>query len=117
VLGETLENGPHCRGADDRLGRAVVDDVGGLGGGEVGVDRHVVQPTAAGGPHDRVEVLVVLHEHRDGVAFAKSGLPEQVRQLVGPRLHLAEGNDLAGGVEDHRGLVRGGQRMLSDLHA
>jgi hypothetical protein len=32
---ETLENGPHCRGADDRLGRAVVDDVGGLGGGEV----------------------------------------------------------------------------------
>jgi hypothetical protein len=51
-----------------------------------------------------VEVLVVLHEHRSGVAFAKSGLPEQVRQLVGPRLHLAEGHDRAGGQRITAGL-------------
>ena len=103
-------------GADDRLGRAVVDDVGRLRSGQVGVDGHVVQPGATRRPHHRVHVLVVLHQDRDGVAFDQTGGPEQVGQSVGPGLQLTERHDRSGRIHDDGGLVGRGNGGVADLH-
>jgi hypothetical protein len=89
----------------------------GLGRGQVAIDRHVIQPGAAGRPHHGVVVLVVLHQDRDGVALAQASLTKQVRQPIRPRLQFAEGDDGAAGIEDDGGFVRRGLRMLADLHA
>ena len=107
----------HRRRAHDSPGRAVVDDVGGLGRGEVGVDRHVVQAGTPGRPHHRVVVLVVLHEDRHGVALTKSVGAQEMRQLICALFHLTEGDDGAGRIHDDGRLVRGGFGMLADLHA
>ena len=69
VLAQFLQDTSRARRTDDGLRRAVVDDVGGLGGGEMGVDRHVVQTRAAGRPHGHVEVLIVLQQDRNGIAL------------------------------------------------
>ena len=105
MLGQARAGLAQRRRPDDRLGAAVVDDVGRLGRGQVGVDRHVVQAAAPGRPHDRVDVLVVLHQDRDAVALAQTGLPELVRQPVGPGFQLVEGDHRAGRVKDDSGLV------------
>ena len=111
-----LKDGSQCRRTDDGFRRAVVDDVGGLGGGEMGVDRHVVQTCAAGRPHGHVEVLIVLHQDRNGIALTETGLTEQVRQPIRPCLELTESDGDSGGIHDDSGFVGAGLRMLADLH-
>jgi len=117
VFGQLFAHAAHGPRADDGLGPAVVDDVGRLGGGEVGVDHRVVQPAAAGRPHRRVHVLVVLHQDGHGVALDQAGLTEVVGQLVGALLELAVGHhDRRLRVQDHGGLVRGGLGVFTNLH-
>ena len=115
VLAQVFAGLAQRRRPDDRLGGAVVDDVGGLGRGQVGVYRHVVQTAAPRRPHDGMHVFVVLHEDRDGVALGQARPPEVVRQPVGPRLQLIEGDDRAGRVKNDCGLTCA--EVLANLHA
>ncbi len=57
--------------------RTVVDDVGRLGGRQVGVDQRVVQAAAPRRPHHRMDVFIVLQDRRDGVALTKSGVHDK----------------------------------------
>ena len=114
VFGQARARVPQRRRPDDRLGAAVVDDVGRLGRGQVGVDRHVVQAAAPGRPHDRVDVLVVLHQDRDGVALAQTGLTEPMGQPVGAGLQVVEGDDGSRRVEDDSRFV--GADIGANLH-
>ena len=116
-VGQTRQGVGQLGRSDDRLRGAVVDDVCRLGRGQVRVDRHVVQARAAGGPHDRVHVGVVLHQDRDRVALDQPGLAEQVRQAVGPGLQFTEGHYGPGGIHDDGGLVGGGNGSVANLHA
>src|SRR6185437_11189670 len=101
--------------ADDRLRGAVVDDVGGLRRGQVGVDRHVVQTAAPSRPHHRVDVLVVLHQDGDRVTLAQTRLAEPARQSVGAGLEVVESDDGPGRVQDDSRFV--GADIRADLHA
>ena len=118
MFGEVLARLAQGRRSDDRLGRAVVDDVGRLRRGQMGVDRDVVQAATPGSPHDRVDVLVVIHQDRDGIAFDQAGLTEVVRQPIGAAFQLIEADHRAGRVKDDGGLVGsplpGG--VLANLH-
>ncbi len=62
-----------------------------------------------------MNVLVVLHDHRDGVAFGQPGLPEEMRKPVGSRLQFGEADHDTRRVQDDGGF--GGVDMLPDLHA
>jgi hypothetical protein len=62
-----------------------------------------------------VDVLVVLHEDRDGVAFDQTRAAERVRQPIGAGFEFVEGDHSAGRIKDDSGLV--GTEMLTDLHA
>ena len=104
------------RRSDDRLGAAVVDDVGRLGGGQVGVDRDVVQAAAPRRPHHGVEVLVVLHQDRDRVALAQTVAAEEVREPVGAGLQFAERHRRTRRMHDDGGLVGVRLGMLANLH-
>ncbi len=115
VLGQPRAGVPQRRRPDDRLGVAVVDDVRRLGGGQVGIDRHVVQTAAAGRPHDRVDVLVVLHQDRDGVTLAQTGLAESMCQPVRAGFQLVERDHGSRRVQDDSGFI--GADMLANLHA
>ena len=79
------------------------------------IDRHVVQTAAAGRPHDRVDVLVVLHQDRDGVALAQTGLPESMGELVGTGFQLVKRDHGSRRVQDDGGFI--GADMLANLHA
>ena len=116
VLAEVLARLAQRRGADDRFGAAVVDDVGRLGRGQVGVDRHVVQTAAARRPHDGVVMLVVLHQNGDGVAFAKTVLAEEVGEAVGAGLEFGECQDRPRRMDDDGRLVGVGHCVFANLH-
>ena len=116
MLAEVLTCLAQRRRADDRLGAAVVDDVGRLGRGQVGVDRDVVQTAAARRPHDGVEVLVVLHQNGDGVALAQTVLAEEVGEAVGARLEFGERQHRPRRMDDDGGLVGVGGGMFANLH-
>ena len=117
MLGQPLAHLAHRLRADDGLGAAVVDDVRRLWRGEVGADHRVVQPAAPRRPHHRVQVLVVLHQHRDGVALDEACPPEAVREPVGPRLHLRETYLLTRRVQDDGGPVGVRFGVFANLHA
>ena len=82
----------------------------------MGVDRDVVQAAAPRRPHDGVEVLVVLHQDGDGVAFAQTVPAEEVGEAVGAGLQLAERHRRAGRMHDDGSLVGGGLSVFADLH-
>src|SRR6476620_1272859 len=117
MLCQSLADLAHRLGSDDGLGAAVVDDVAHLGRGEVGADHRVVQATAPRRPHHRRQMLVVLHEHRDGVAFDQPCLAEVVGQPVGARLKFLARHNGSGRMDDEGRLVGGGVGMLANLHA
>ncbi|CKR72320.1 Uncharacterised protein [Mycobacterium tuberculosis] len=115
VFGQAVAGLAQRRRTDNCFGTAVVDDVGGLGGGQVGIDRHVVQPAAASRPHDRVHVLVVLHQDGHDVVLAQTSLAEPMRQPVGAGLQLVEADDRPGRIQDDGGLI--GADIRANLHA
>jgi len=101
---------------DDRHSAAVVHDVCGLGRSQVRVDRHVVEAAAARSPHDRVNMLVVLHDERDRVAFTQPGPAEEVRKPIRRRLERTERHHLRRGVKNGGRLVRLSTGVLTNLH-
>ena len=64
-----------------------------------------------------MEVLVVLHQDRDGVALAQTVAPEEVRQPVRAGLELAERHRRSRRMHDDGGLVGVRFGMLANLHA
>ena len=114
MVGQVLARVAQRRGADDRRGTAVVDDVRGLGRGQVRVHRYVVEPAAPRRPHDRVHVLVVLHQDRDHVALPQVPRTEVMGQAVGPGFQVIEGDDRALRVHDDGRLT--GAHVVADLH-
>jgi hypothetical protein len=78
-------------GADERLGLAVLNDVGRLLAGQVPVDRGEAQAGALGGvEHLQEGGLVGAHE-RDGVAGLESSGPQRAGQAVDLRVEVGEG--------------------------
>ena len=88
----------------------------GFGSGQVGVDRYVVQAAPTSGPHHRVDVLVVFHQDRDGIALAQTMPAKHVRQPIGPGLQFAESHHLTRLLQNDGGLVGVSLRVLADLH-
>jgi len=79
---------------------AVVDDVGELVRGQVGIDAGVVQPRALAGPAALEVAAVVLHEYRVVVQALQAVGAQQVREAVGARLVLGVGHRLAAARHD-----------------
>ncbi len=114
--------------ADERLGLAVLDDVGRLGPGEVPVDGGEPKPDALGGVEDLEELGPVGAHQGDGVAGLQTPGPQCPRQpvdvgvqvLVGP---VAVGRHEREAVRDALGppgvehaLGRRGELVLGDAH-
>ena len=78
------------------------------------IDRHEIQTAAASRPHDSVDVLVVLHQDRDGVTLAQTGLAESMGELVGTGFQLVKADYSPRRVQDDSGFV--GADMRADLH-
>jgi hypothetical protein len=107
---------PARPGGDQELGGAVVEDVGQLRRGQVGVDARVVQA----GPLPRTAGLqvpvVVLHEDRVVIQTAQPPGAQQMGQPVGPGLILGVTDPLAGRGHDERGLIGALTSMPAWVH-
>ena len=93
------------RGRHEGAGVAVLDDVGHLLGGEVGVDRRVVEAGALGRPADLEEAGLVLDQEGDVVTEAEAGVLPHPGQPAGALLQLGVGDDLARAGHDDRRVV------------
>ncbi len=99
-------------GRGDQRGRAaVVDDVGGLVGREVPVDRGHVQTHPQRAPHRLEELHPVLEQHREVVAPAKPPRPQQVGDLLRAVVQLCVGHARTGATHDQRVAVGRRHRM------
>ena len=115
--------------AHERLGFAVLDDVGRLGAGEVPVDRGEAQTDALGGVEHLYELRPVGAHQGDGVAGLQAPGPQRPGQPVDVGVQVLVGAVTARGDEgeavrdalgppgEQHALGRGGELVLGDAHA
>ena len=116
LVDESLGELGLVRRDDDHLGAAVVDDVGGLGPGEVVVDRGDVEPGADRGPVGDEHVRAVGRDQRDVAAAFQALAPQHVREADRPLLELGVGEGLPRVGHHDGGLVGVRPRVVSGVH-
>jgi hypothetical protein len=107
---------PARPGGDQELGGAVVEDVGQLRCGQVGVDARVVQAGPLPGTAGLQVPVVVLHENGVVIQAAQPPRAQQVSQPVGPRLVLGVRNGFTGRGHDECGLIGALTSMRAWVH-
>src|SRR5688572_22403343 len=73
---------------DERLGVAIVDDVGCFVRSEVPVDRREPEPGAPGGAHDLCELRAVTTEQRDAIMLTDTAGAQRAGKLIGASVEL-----------------------------
>ena len=97
-------------------GAAVLDDVAGLLGLEVPVDRRAVEPGAHRRPEHLEVAGVVLEQDRQVVAGPQPGVVQQLRQPHGPLVELRVRDDGATARHHDRRLVALRRHVISRVH-
>ena len=103
-------------GRHQRLGHAIVREIGRLIRRQIAVDGRDLQARAVRRPDRIHEAQVVLHVDSDVVAAPQAPVVQQVRQPVRARVLLRE-TDLTPPRDDHRRLVRRQARMIGEIHS
>ena len=98
---------------EDRLGRAVGDDVAGLGRRQVVVQRREVEPRLRHRHEELQHLGPVLQHHGDAVALLHPHRTEPMHQLVRTGQQRAKGHSLSVGLH-HRDVVGVGLRLLPE---
>ena len=80
---------------DEHLRQAVVDDIGELARGQIGIDVGVIEPRALARDSAFDVTRVVLHEDGVVVASFQADGAQEMRDFVGARLQLSVGDRLA----------------------
>ena len=114
-LEDPLPQRCHRRVDENRLGFGVVDDVGHLVRGEMGVDGAVVQPGKLAAPSDFEKLRTIRQHQGDPVTAAQPRLVKQGGDALAALVQLAVRNRPTVG-DDQGGRVRLTVRVVANVH-
>ena len=104
------------RAGKQKLRACILEDIGDLGRGQPGGDRHHHRACALRSPHHLQVMDIVFHQHGEMIAAFEPARAQQLGEAVRIGIHFAEGDGFAASRHDHRGMVGTRLRMGDGMH-